>query len=109
MTTDQKKDALLALAERIRSHEDCWLFPPQHPIKGFMGTDPIFIVGKFAQYEADMRRAIGMPSEDLQSQKLCEAVQGILAGAAKRRWTLRADNHGHHHGIVRLSQPSKTD
>src|SRR5437773_744195 len=28
----------------------------------------------------------------------------ISPGAMMRRWTLRADNHGHHHGIVRLSE-----
>jgi len=48
MTTEpmsKKKDALLELAESIRSHEDWWLFPSQDSIQGFMGTDPIFIVG----------------------------------------------------------------
>jgi hypothetical protein len=40
-----KKDALRELARTICTHEDWWLFPPQGPIQGFMGTDPIFIVG----------------------------------------------------------------
>jgi hypothetical protein len=42
---DPKKNALLELAERIRSHSDWWLFPTENSIQGFMGTDPIFIVG----------------------------------------------------------------
>ncbi len=45
MTTNAKKDALLELSEEIRSSKDWWLFPTQHPIQGFMGTDSIFIVG----------------------------------------------------------------
>jgi len=44
-STNEKKDALFELAENIRSHEDWWLFPAQDSIQGFMGTDPIFIVG----------------------------------------------------------------
>lgn len=35
---------------------------------------------------------------------LSEVVQDIPRGAAHRRWTLRADNQAHHHGIVRLSE-----
>jgi hypothetical protein len=48
MTTasiSEKKAALRELAEKIRSHHDWWLFPAQDPIQGFMGTNPIFIVG----------------------------------------------------------------
>ena len=33
-----------------------------------------------------------------------ETVQKIPLGAACRRWTLRADNNGHHHGVVQLSE-----
>ncbi len=45
LPTDPKKDALRQLSERIHAHEDWWLFPEQDAIQGFMGTDPIFIVG----------------------------------------------------------------
>ncbi len=38
-------DALLGLANRISSHKDWWLFPPENSIQGFMGRGPIFIVG----------------------------------------------------------------
>lgn len=38
------------------------------------------------------------------NHNLCEVVQDIPPGAARRRWTLRADNHGHYHGIVRRSE-----
>ena len=43
--TDEKKNALLELAERIRLHEDWWLFPAEPPVQGFLGTGNIFIVG----------------------------------------------------------------
>jgi hypothetical protein len=39
------KDELLELAEKIGSHKDWWLFPPEDSIQGFMGSGPIFIVG----------------------------------------------------------------
>jgi hypothetical protein len=45
MNNDPKKDALLELAQKIRSHGDWWIFPAQDSIQGFMGTDSIFIVG----------------------------------------------------------------
>jgi hypothetical protein len=45
MSTNARKDALLELAGRIRLHDGWWLFPAQDSIQGFMGTDPIFIVG----------------------------------------------------------------
>ena len=44
-STDPKKDALRELVERIQSHKNWWLFPAQDAVQGFMGTDPIFIVG----------------------------------------------------------------
>jgi len=42
---DQRFALLRELANEIASHKDWWLFPPQEPIQGFMGTDQIFIVG----------------------------------------------------------------
>ena len=45
MSANAKKDALRVLAERIHSQKDWWLFPDQGSIQGFMGTDPVFIVG----------------------------------------------------------------
>ena len=42
---DVRADLLKEIAVEIGSHEDWWLFPTQEPIQGFMGTDPIFIVG----------------------------------------------------------------
>jgi hypothetical protein len=42
---DLRADLLGELAVEIGSHEDWWLFPTQGPIQGFMGTDPLFIVG----------------------------------------------------------------
>lgn len=41
----QKKAALTELAAKICTHKDWWLFPAQEPVKGFMGTAPLFIVG----------------------------------------------------------------
>lgn len=32
------------------------------------------------------------------------AFQYVPPGVAHRRWTLRDDNHGHHHGVVRLAE-----
>jgi hypothetical protein len=40
-----KESALQELAVKILSHKDWWLFPSQGLVNGFMGTDPIFIVG----------------------------------------------------------------
>jgi len=40
----------------------------------------------------------------MDNSKLCEMVKAIPSGAAHRRWTLRADNHGHHHSKVSLSE-----
>ena len=40
----------------------------------------------------------------MENHGLCEVVQDIPPGVARRRWTLRADNHGHHHNRVRLSE-----
>src|SRR5436190_15160323 len=40
----------------------------------------------------------------MENHALCEVVQDIPRGAAHRRWTLRADNHGHYHNIVTLSE-----
>ena len=37
--------ALQKLKAKIESHKDFWLFPSQDSVKGFLGTDPIFIVG----------------------------------------------------------------
>ncbi len=43
--TREKETALKELAEKICTHKDWWLFPSQGSVKGFMGTDPIFIIG----------------------------------------------------------------
>jgi len=40
----------------------------------------------------------------MENNSLCKAVQDIPPDAARRCWTLRADNHGHHHSRVRLSE-----
>src|SRR6266436_6729575 len=40
----------------------------------------------------------------MENHNLCKVVQDIPPNAAKRRWTLRADNHGHHNSIVQLSE-----
>ena len=40
----------------------------------------------------------------MENHKLSELVQDIPPGAARRNWTLRADNRGHHHSRVRLSE-----
>src|SRR5436189_3567068 len=45
MKIEEKQEAIRKLATRIDSHQDWWRFPSQGPIQGFMGTDPIFIVG----------------------------------------------------------------
>ena len=36
---------LAELAAVIRSHSDWWLFPAEGAVRGFLGTDPLFIVG----------------------------------------------------------------
>jgi|GEM_PF-117437 len=41
---------------------------------------------------------------DMDDKNLCKVVQDIPPGAAKCRWTLRADNHGHYHGRTSLSK-----
>ena len=40
----------------------------------------------------------------MQNHNLCEAVQVVPPSAAHRHWTLRTDNHGHHHGRVSVSE-----
>jgi hypothetical protein len=46
VATDRSKKArLLALAALIDSHTNWWRFPADGPIRGFLGTDPLFIVG----------------------------------------------------------------
>src|SRR5579862_5788286 len=35
---------------------------------------------------------------------LSTAVDTVPAGASSRTWTLRLDNHAHHHGVVRLGE-----
>jgi len=40
-----QRNQLLKLARVIDDHPDWWRFPEQEPIQGFLGTDPIFIVG----------------------------------------------------------------
>jgi uracil DNA glycosylase superfamily protein len=45
ISANAKKDRLIELSERIRSHKDWWCFPAEAPIQGFMGRGPIFIVG----------------------------------------------------------------
>lgn len=38
-------ECLAELARIIDSHADWWRFPEEGPIRGFLGTDPLFIVG----------------------------------------------------------------
>ena len=45
MRAVSKLRALRALADEIQSHKDGWIFPPEDSIQGFMGMDPVFIVG----------------------------------------------------------------
>src|SRR4051794_24258962 len=40
-----KRAQLLTLAEIIDSHPDWWRFPTEDVVQGFLGTDPLFIVG----------------------------------------------------------------
>jgi hypothetical protein len=40
-----KEDQLAQLSARIQEHADWWLFPSEKLVRGFMGTDPLFIVG----------------------------------------------------------------
>lgn len=35
---------------------------------------------------------------------LCAGVGFVPTGASHRRWTLRVDNHAHHHSVVRLGE-----
>jgi len=35
---------------------------------------------------------------------LCKPVTGVPDDTPSREWTLRADNYGHHHGRVRLTE-----
>jgi hypothetical protein len=44
-TERSKQTRLLALAALIDSHADWWRFPADEPVRGFLGTDPLFIVG----------------------------------------------------------------
>jgi len=59
---------------------------------------------------AEMKVTSGMttcswPEEkDMRNLNACTAVQALPTGVPLRRWTLRADNNSHHHGIVRLSE-----
>jgi hypothetical protein len=45
MKADAKKAALHELAGSINSRKGCWLFPQQGSVQGFIGTDPVFLVG----------------------------------------------------------------
>jgi len=40
----------------------------------------------------------------LESDELCGAADHVPTGASHRSWTLRVDNHAHHHGVVRLGE-----
>ena len=40
----------------------------------------------------------------MEKNNLCVVVRDIPSGAARRSWTLRADNQGHHHGRIPLSE-----
>lgn len=41
----QQMKRLVELAAIIDSHRDWWRFPEEPPIRGFLGTDPVFFVG----------------------------------------------------------------
>jgi hypothetical protein len=43
--SDRNKKALSKLEDEIRYIQNSWIFPVQDSIQGFLGTDPIFIVG----------------------------------------------------------------
>jgi uracil-DNA glycosylase len=43
--TGQKRRALCELAVRIRARGNCWLYPAEPGVDGFLGAGPIFIVG----------------------------------------------------------------
>lgn len=45
-----------------------------------------------------------MTVESAMNREFCTAVDSTPSGAHIRRWTLRDDNHGHHHGVVSLSK-----
>ncbi len=62
MSENEKRQALLSLGEKIRSRENWWLYPAEPDVEGFLGTDPIFIVGDQPstaawEYEHPHRRA----------------------------------------------------
>ena len=40
-----KNKALFNLAKEISADSDCWLFPAEEEVRGFLGTDSIVIVG----------------------------------------------------------------
>lgn len=40
-----KENLLAHLAARIKKDDDCWLFPSERIVRGFLGTAPLFIVG----------------------------------------------------------------
>ncbi len=42
---DHKEQALFELKREIQTHKEWWIFPEEFPIRGFMGTGPVFIVG----------------------------------------------------------------
>jgi uracil-DNA glycosylase len=41
----KKREALFNLAKEIGANSDCWLFPTEKEVRGFLGTDSIVIVG----------------------------------------------------------------
>jgi hypothetical protein len=43
-------------------------------------------------------------NENVGTGDLCQRVRRAPDTASARRWTLRADNHSHHHGVVSLSE-----
>src|SRR5581483_11225211 len=43
--TDSRLKRLSELASMIDSHTDWWRFPEEPPIRGFLGSDPLFFVG----------------------------------------------------------------
>ena len=38
------------------------------------------------------------------AESLCVRVSAVPAGTKRHRWTLREDNHAHHHGRVHLAE-----
>jgi hypothetical protein len=45
VSNSSKRSQLLEMALVIDSHADWWRFPTEKVVEGFLGTDPIFIVG----------------------------------------------------------------